>query len=68
MKILIKDVSKISVILRAFFIYVWLTVLSELSVTDTYYSVYLLCAILGVLCLYDNYKTPKRIPVESDLF
>ena len=62
MKILIKDVSKISVILRAFFIYVWLTVLSELSVTDTYYSVYLLCAILGVLCLYDNYKTPKRIP------
>ena len=59
MKTLIKDVSKVSVILRAFFIYIWLTVLSELSGTDTYYSVYLLCAILGILCLYDNYKSGR---------
>ena len=60
MKTLIQDTGKAVVILRAFFIYIWLTVLAELSPTDTYYSVYLLCAVLGIFCLYDNYKT-KRI-------
>lgn len=59
MKTLITNTGKAAVILRAFLIYIWLTVLAELSVTDTYYSVYLLCAILGILCLYDNYKTKQ---------
>jgi len=44
------------VLFQVLFIYIWLTVLSSLSVTDTYYSVYLFSAIIGVLCLYDNYK------------
>lgn len=44
--------------MQAFFIYIWMTVLSPLSVTDTYYSVYLLCAVVGLLCLYDNYRIP----------
>ena len=57
MRILSKNTRKSAVVLRAFFLYIWLTVLAELSVTDTYYSVYLLCAVLGVFCLYDNYKT-----------
>ena len=48
--------SRGAVILRAVFIYIWLTVLSEVVPTDTYYSVYLLCGVLGILCLYDNYK------------
>jgi len=60
MKTLTQDTGKAAVILRAFFIYIWLSVLAELSVTDTYYSVYLLCAILGILCLYDNYKTKRE--------
>lgn len=60
MKVLIHDNKRASVILRSFFIYIWLTVLAELSVTDTYYSVYLLCAILGILCLYDQYKTGRK--------
>ena len=59
MRTLIRDTRKGAVILRAFFLYIWLTVLAELSVTDTYYSVYLLCAVLGVFCLYDNYKTGR---------
>ncbi|MBO5118726.1 hypothetical protein J6B78_02255, partial [Methanocorpusculum sp.] len=59
MKTLMQNTGKGAVILRAFFIYIWLTVLSELAVTDTYYSVYLLCAILGFFCLYDHYKTGR---------
>lgn len=47
-------------LVQALFIYIWLTVLSPLSVTDTYYSVYLLCAVVGLLCLYDNYRTPAE--------
>lgn len=61
MKTIFKDIPRVSVILRAFFIYIWLTVLSELSVTDTYFSVYLLCAVLGMLCLYDNYKAKRCV-------
>ena len=38
--------------------------MSPLSVTDTYYSVYLLCGILGLLSLYDNYKTGHTSPSE----
>ena len=49
--------NKLSVIFQALLIYTWLTVLSPLSVTDTYYSVYLLCGALGLMCLYDNYKS-----------
>ena len=51
--------NKTSVIFQAILIYIWLTVLSPLSVTDTYYSVYLLCGVLGLLCLYDNYKAGR---------
>lgn len=59
MKIQLSAHSRAPIILRIVFIYVWLTVLAELVPTDTYYSVYLLCAILGILCLYDNYKTGR---------
>lgn len=47
-------ISKTACVIQALLIYSWLTVLAPLAVTDTYYSVYLLCALLGVLCLYDN--------------
>lgn len=62
MKTIIKDQSKIAVILQGLLIYTWLTVLSVLSVTDTYYTVYLLCGGLGLLCLYDNYKSGRVCP------
>ena len=67
MKTLLKDTTRASVILRSFFIYIWLTHLSVLSETDTYYSVYLLCGVLGILCLYDNYKTRRNCP-ESQMW
>lgn len=50
-------ISKNSLFFHAVLIYFWLTVLSPLSVTDTWYSVYLLCAVAGVLCLFDNQTT-----------
>lgn len=59
MRNLLKEYPKVPVIFRAAFLYIWLTVLAELSPTDTYYSVYLLCGILGALCLYDNYKAGR---------
>lgn len=48
--------DKATVSFHAFFIYIWMTRLSVLSVTDTYFSVYLLCGVVALLCLYDNYK------------
>lgn len=50
---------------QAALIYAWMTVLSPLSSTDTYYSVYLLCAVAGLLCLCDNYRTnPEKVHSE----
>lgn len=60
MKTLLKNASGTTTVFRAFLIYLWFTVLSPLSVTETYYSVYLLCGVLGLLCLYDNYKTGRE--------
>ena len=42
--------------LQAILAYGWLTVLSPLAVSDTYYSVYLLCGVFGLLCLLDNHR------------
>ena len=50
-------ISKTGMLAQAVLVYAWLTVLSPLAVTDTYYSVYLLCALAGILCLYDNQTT-----------
>lgn len=65
MKIILKETSKQATILQAVLIYIWLSVLSPLSVTDTYYSVYLLCGILGTLCLYDNYKSRNTCEIKQ---
>ena len=53
---MIENSPKSLVLLQVLFLYTWLINLSELSVTDTYYSVYLLCGLFGLLCLYDNYR------------
>ena len=47
-------------LLQALLIFIWLTVLSPLAVTDTYYSVYLLCGVVSLLCLWDNYRREAR--------
>lgn len=56
MMIQLKNHAKGLALLQVGFVFAWITNLSPLSVTDTYYSVYLLCAIIGILCLYDNYQ------------
>lgn len=48
--------------IQALLIYVWLTDLSALAGTDTYYSVYLLCVVASLLCLWDNRKGGKTHP------
>lgn len=59
---------------QATLIYVWLTDLSALSGMDTYYSVYLLCGVAGLICLLDNRRHPslpdhpRAIAVFSGLF
>lgn len=60
----LKTNGKVSLIRNAFLIYGWLTVLAPLSVTDTYYSVYIFCALLGFLCLCDNYRCSLIAPVH----
>ena len=56
---------------QALLIYIWLTDLSALAGTDTYYSVYLLCGVAALLCLWDNRKGGKSHPalwVPAGLF
>lgn len=62
---LCKVPGKAVVLVQALFIYSWLTILSPLSVTDTYYSVYLLCAVGALLCLLDNYKTARACSLRE---
>ena len=57
MKLLEIHPGKAGVIVKSIFIFIWLSVLSVLSVTDTYYSVYVLCGAGGLLCLMDHYRT-----------
>ncbi len=47
--------SRFITAVQALAIYAWLTVLSPLSATDQYYSVYLLCGGAGFLCLWANH-------------
>ena len=56
MALWVKKNDNVMVIVQALLIFVWLTILSPLSVTDTYYSVYLLCGVIGLLCLWDNHR------------
>ena len=42
--------------------FAWLTALSPLSVTDTYYSVYLLCGLAGMLCMWEQFRNPRNVP------
>lgn len=59
--------GKAFVLFQIFFIYAWLTVLSVLSVTDTYYSAYLFCAVAAVLCIYDNYKNARSFGGDNEI-
>lgn len=42
--------------------FAWLTALSPLSATDTYYSVYLLCGLAGMLCMWEQFRNPRECP------
>ena len=65
MKLYLQRNRKTWLILNAFLVYGWMTVLSPLSVTDTYYSVYVLCALVGLLCLCDNFRYGRREPEQG---
>ena len=55
--------------MQVLFIYAWLMNLLQ---TDAYFSVYILCAILGLGCVFDNYKKnsvfPTKIRILIDVF
>lgn len=54
--------SGVAMAAQALLIYVWLTDLSALAGTDTYYSVYLLLGVAALLCLWDNRRGGKSRP------
>lgn len=56
MKLRLQRNHDVPTIVQTLLVFAWLTILSPLSVTDTYYSVYLLCGVVGLLCLWDNYR------------
>ena len=53
---------KTLLVLQIGLIFAWLTVLSPLSVTDTYYSVYLLCGLAALVCLWERFRNPEARP------
>lgn len=53
MKIPSKKYEAYQVIGQAVFMFAWLVNLQE---TDSFHNVYVLCAILGIFCMYDNYQ------------
>lgn len=44
---------RLQIFLQGVFIYAWLV---NLSGTDSYFSIYILCAVVGLFCMCDNYK------------
>ena len=54
--------------LQAALIYIWLTDLSPLTETDTYYSVYLLCGLAGFACLLTNRRQTVKQPTALKVF
>lgn len=56
--------SRFHIFLRAVFIYAWLVNLSE---TDSYFSIYILCAVTGLLCMCDNYKHCAGVPEHGTI-
>lgn len=59
MKISLKNHRKPVAFLQIAFVYAWLTNLAE---TDSYFSVYMLCGLAGLICICDNYR---RTPAAS---
>lgn len=53
MKLERKKYSVSHMMFQVLFIFAWLTNLKE---TDSFHNVYVLCAILGIFCLYDNHQ------------
>ena len=49
--------AHLAVFFQGLFIYTWLTNLKD---TDSDYSIYLLCAVVGILCLCRNYRRPTE--------
>ncbi|MGN0976796.1 MAG: DUF6020 family protein [Faecousia sp.] len=65
MKSLRKPSRKTLLFAEALFIYTWL---SNLAKTDSYYSVYMLCAIAGLCCIYDNSKTRPMFSKQAGIW
>lgn len=59
MKMTILRDRKLRIGVQALFIYTWL---SNLTGTDSFLTVYLLCALTGVLCLWDNEREAFSAP------
>lgn len=65
MKIYYRFDPKYKIFTQVVFVYAWLTVLAPLSTTDTYYSIYLICGILGLFCMFDNYQHPTELAAKQ---
>lgn len=47
-----------SVFIQVLLVYIWITNLAPLSSTDTYYTVYLMWGVMGLLCMSSNCQRP----------
>lgn len=65
MKISLKTYEKPLVFLQAVFIYTWL---ANLAGTDSYFSVYMLCALAGLICICDNYRRKPMLSRRNGIW
>lgn len=58
MKVIAGSYRKPLAFLQAIFVYMWL---ADLAGTDSWFSIYLLCALGGLACLCDNYRRQPEV-------
>lgn len=58
MKVQLKSHSKLLIFFQAAFVFAWLV---NLQNTDSFYNIYVLCAWLGLFCLYDNFAHGREL-------
>lgn len=64
MKIQSKTIGKQFVLIPVLFIYIWVTNLID---TDSFHTVYVLCALLGIVCVFYNYRSNAFVTPKTRL-
>lgn len=51
-------------VIKVFVLFTWLVILKD---TNSYYSVYILCALVGGFCFFDNYRRKRTLSKKKNI-